>query len=296
MPVETENITERQSVKEHKADTASTVSCPVDCPHSKVAGALGMLEEGRKHRNTAALRVYSGQRTQSVKNEQIAEFLPMVHKIVHRVVTYLKPPLSFEDLVSAGTVGLVKAARDFDPSYSAEFKTYAYTKIRGAVLDELRGWSFVPANLNKQIRSALQMAQKITERTGTAPTDAQLAEKLGITVDKLYETLESARAQHFVSIDALGENMPALSDLLMTADTTTPAQQIERAELIDKLTEAIQQMPKRQQQIILLYYQQHLTMKQIAEVFEITEPRISQLHASALFNLSLKLRQWKDGR
>ena len=304
MPVETENITERQSVKEHKADTASTVSplgdalrrCPVDCPHSKAAGTLGMLEEGRKHRNTAALRVYSGQRTQSVKNEQIAEFLPMVHKIVHRVVTYLKPPLSFEDLVSAGTVGLVKAARDFDPSYSAEFKTYAYTKIRGAVLDELRGWSFVPANLNKQIRSALQTAQKITERTGTAPTDAQLAEKLGIAVDKLYEMLESARAQHFVSIDALGENAPALSDLLMTTDTTTPAQQIERAELIDKLTEAIQQMPKRQQQIILLYYQQHLTMKQIAEVFEITEPRISQLHASALFNLSLKLRQWKDGR
>jgi len=296
MPVETENITERQSVKKHKADTASTVSCPVDCPQSKAAGALGMLEDSRKHRNTAALRVYTGQRTQSVKNEQIAEFLPMVHKIAHRVVTYLKPPLSFEDLVSAGTVGLVKAARDFDPSYSAEFKTYAYTKIRGAVLDELRGWSFVPANLNKQIRSALQMAQKIAERTGTAPTDAQLAEKLGITVDKLYETLESARAQHFVSIDAPGESTPALSDLLMKADTTTPAQQIERAELIDKLTEAIQQLTKRQQQIILLYYQQHLTMKQIAEVFEITEPRISQLHASALFNLSLKLRQWKNGR
>jgi RNA polymerase sigma factor for flagellar operon FliA len=278
MPVETENITQRQAVGEHKADKSAVVS----------------LKDSRKHLNTAALRAYSGQRTQLITNEQIAELLPMVRKIVYRVITYLKPPLSFEDLVSAGTVGLVKAARVFDPSYNAEFKTYAYTKIKGAILDELRGWSFVPTNLNKQIRSAMHLAQNITEQTGSAPTDAELAEKLGITVDKLYQTLESARAQHFVSIDNLGENTPALGNLPATAKTTTPAQQAERAELIDKLTEAIKQLSKRQQQIVLLYYQQHLTMKQIAEVLEITEPRISQLHASAIFNLSVKLRQWKN--
>lgn len=279
MPVETENITELPSIAKPRADKSD----------------LGILKDSRRHRNAAALRAYSGQKTQSVKNEQIAEFLPMVRKIVYRVVTYLKPPLSFEDLVSAGTVGLVKAARDFDSSYNTEFKTYAYTKIRGAILDELRGWSFVPANLNKQIRSATQMAQEITEQTGTAPTDDELAEKLGVTVDKLYETLGSARARHFVSIDACEEDTPALGGLLTAANTSTPAQQLERAELIEKLTEAIQQLTKRQQQIILLYYQQHLTMKQIGEVFEISEPRISQLHASALFNLSVKLREWKDG-
>jgi RNA polymerase sigma factor for flagellar operon FliA len=279
MPVETENITELPSIEKPRADESD----------------LGILKDSRRHRNAAALRAYSGQKTQSVKNEQIAEFLPMVRKIVYRVVTYLKPPLSFEDLVSAGTVGLVKAARDFDSSYNTEFKTYAYTKIKGAILDELRGWSFVPANLNKQIRSAMQLARQITEQTGTAPTDDELAEKLGVTVDKLYETLESARARHFVSIDACEEDTPALGGLLMAADTSTPAQQLERAELIEKLTEAIQQLTKRQQQIVLLYYQQHLTMKQIAEVFEISEPRISQLHASALFNLSVKLREWKDG-
>ena len=279
MPVETKNITELPSIARPKADKSD----------------LGILKDSRRHRNAAALRAYSGQKTQSVKNEQIAEFLPMVRKIVYRVVTYLKPPLSFEDLVSAGTVGLVKAARDFDSSYNTEFKTYAYTKIRGAILDELRGWSFVPANLNKQIRSATQMARQITEQTGTAPTDDELAEKLGVTVDKLYETLGSARARHFVSIDACEEDTPALGGLLTAANTSTPEQQLERAELIEKLTEAIQQLTKRQQQIILLYYQQHLTMKQIAEVFEISEPRISQLHASALFNLSVKLREWKDG-
>lgn len=279
MPVETKDSTQLILIGKPEADKSD----------------VEIIKDGRRHRNAAALRAYAGQKTQAVENEQIAEFLPMVRRIVHRVVTYLKPPLSFEDLVSAGTVGLVKAARDFDSSYNTEFKTYAYTKIKGAVLDELRGWSFVPANLNKQIRSAMQLVREITDQTGNAPTDDELAEKLGVTVDKLYEAFESARARHFISIDAFEEDVPALGGLLMATDTTTPAQQLERTELIEKLTEAIQQLNKRQKQIILLYYQQHLTMKQIAEVFEISEPRVSQLHASALFNLSVKLREWKDG-
>jgi RNA polymerase sigma factor for flagellar operon FliA len=220
----------------------------------------------------------------------------MVHKIVRQVVTYLKPPLSFEDMVSAGAVGLVRAAHNFDPSHQADFKTYAYIRIKGAILDELRGWSFVPANLNKRIQDATKLSRKIAEETGTAPTDAELAEKLGITVDELCEMFENARAAHFVSLDAFEEDSPAIGNFLAAAQTTTPDEQVERAELIEKLAEAMQQLSEKQRQVVLLYYQQHLTMKQIAEVFEITESRVSQLHASALFNLSVKLRQWKDGR
>jgi RNA polymerase sigma factor for flagellar operon FliA len=257
-----------------------------------------IAEEPKKHLNSAAMRAYSGQKksAQIIEDEQIVQFLPMVHKIAQKVIKYLKPPLVFEDLVSAGTVGLVKAARDFDPSHHAEFKTYAYIRIKGAILDELRGWSFVPANLKKQVRKAMQLSQKITEQTGFAPSDAELAEKLGITINELYKMLENARAQHFISIDGYTETSPALGNFLTATNTTSPAQQIEKAELIDKLAKAIQTLPKKQQQIIVLYYQQHLTMKQIAEILEITESCVSQLHASAIFNLSVKLRQWKDGR
>ncbi|MHC4482366.1 MAG: sigma-70 family RNA polymerase sigma factor [Planctomycetota bacterium] len=253
-----------------------------------------LVEDNKKRLKTIALRAYSSHKKRPLDNEQIAQFLPMVRKIVQRVVTYLKPPLSFEDLVSAGTLGLIKAARNFDPSHQAEFETYAYIRIKGAILDELRGFSSLPSNLNKQIHNALRVSREITEQTGTAPTDAELAEKLGITVDKLYKTLENARAQHFISIDGSGEEHPPLGDLLPAPNTATPDKQLERAELIDKLTEAMQQLDNRQRQIILLYYQQHLTMKQIAQVFNITESRVSQLHAGALFNLSVKLRQWKD--
>jgi len=255
-----------------------------------------LVKDSPKRLKTVALRAYSRQKEPSLGDQRITGLLPMVHKIVQQVVTYLRPPLSFEDLVSAGTVGLVKAARDYDPLRQAEFKTYAYIRIKGAVLDELRGWSFVPANLNKRIQNALDLSRKIAEQTGSAPTDEELAQKLGITVDKLYRTFENARAQHFVSIDGFADNTPVLGDILASVNTTTPDKQIEKTELIDKLTEAIQQLPERKRQIVLLYYQQHLTMKQIAGLFNITEPRVSQLHASALFNLSVKLRQWKDGR
>ncbi len=266
--------------------------------NSRRAGAFPQpvgIEDSRAHLKAVAVRAYTGQKAQSLDEGQIVQLLPMVHKIAQRVVTYLKPPLSFKDLVSAGTVGLLKAARDFDPSRQAAFKTYAYIRIKGAILDELRGVSLLPVNLNKQIRNAAKLARKIAEQTGTVPTNAELAEKLGISVNELYKIFENARAQHFISLDGLGDESAALGASL-AANATTPVQQVEKNELIDRLTEAIQQLPERQRQIILLYYHQHLTMKQIAGIFKITEPRVSQLHASVLFNLSVKLRRWKDGR
>ncbi len=267
MVVETKKTFEDQSVKDNRKPPKASVKC-----------------------------TYAGQEEQPIEDEQITQFLPMVHKIVQRVVTYLKPPLSYEDLVAAGTVGLVKAAHDYDPSHEAGFKTYAYIRIRGAILDELRNWSFVSANVDKKIHQAMQFSLEITKQKGSLPTDEELAKKLHISVDKLYQTFESARAKRFVSIDNPHEGLLPLGPSLAAVKTPTPDQQLEQAELVDKLTEAIQQLNERQRQIIILYYQQQLTMKQIAEVFNITESRVSQLHATALFNLSVKLRQWKDGR
>jgi len=255
-----------------------------------------VLEDDSCHLKAAAVRAYSSQKKQLIENQLISDLLPMVPKIVQRVLTYLKPPLSFDDLVSAGTLGLVKAARDYDPSHQAEFKTYAYIRIRGAVLDELRGWSFVSANLTKQISKVKAAAQKIAEETGSTPTDEQLAQTLGITTEELYKTYENARAQAFLSIDVQNENTNVLKNLLASENTASPDHQIEQAELIMELAKAIEQLPKKQKQVIILYYQQNLTMKQVAEVFNVTESRVSQLHAGALFNLSVKLRHLKDGK
>jgi RNA polymerase sigma factor FliA len=247
------------------------------------------------HLKNVALRTYNGHRHSRISDEEVLELLPLVRKIARRAVSYLKPPLSFEDLVSAGTVGLLKAARDFDASHQAEFKTYAFIRIKGAVLDELRRASLLPSNVNRQIRTALELSRKIAEQTGSPPRDEDLAQQLGIPVEELYELFENARAARFVSLDALSEEQPALSELLPADPSDSPDSLLEKTELVEELTKAIRELDERRIQIIVLYYQQHLTMKQIAEVLEITESRVSQLHASALFTLSARLEQWRDG-
>jgi len=246
------------------------------------------------HLRAAAVRAYNGHKHRAINDEEIVQLLPMVRKIARRAVSYIKPPLSFEDLVSAGTVGLLKAARDFDSSHQVEFKTYAYIRIKGAVLDELRRASLLPSGVSRQIKTARELCRQITEQTGNSPSDDELAQKMGLSVEEVGGLFESARAQHFVSIDTIDQEQPALGNLLACADTPAPDSQLERGELIEQLTKAMQELDERRLQIIVLYYQQHLTMKQIAEVLEITESRVSQLHASALFSLSTRLEQWKD--
>jgi RNA polymerase sigma factor FliA len=271
-----------------------------ECAAARQAGgsparnaALGGPDDSG-HLRAAAVRAYNGHKHRRISDDEIVQLLPMVRKIARRAVSYIKPPLSFEDLVSAGTVGLLKAARDFDAAHQAEFKTYAYIRIKGAILDELRRSSLLPSGVTRQIRTARELCRKIADETGSAPSDGELAEKLGISVEEVSGIFESARAQQFVSIDTIDQEQPALGNLLACADTASPTSRLERSELVEQLSKAMQELDERRLQIIILYYQQHLTMKQIAEVLEITESRVSQLHASALFSLSTKLEQWKD--
>ncbi len=260
------------------------------------ATAVGQVPDNCGHLKAVALRAYSGHTHRRIGDEEILQLLPMVHRIARRTATYLRPPLSFEDLVSAGTVGLLKAARDFDASHQAELTTYAYVRIKGAILDELRRASLLPSAVNKRIRRALRLSREITQQRGTPPTDEEVAERLGIPVDELFTLFEGARAQHFASIDGAAQGQPALGHVLAAADTSAPDSRIQKAEMLDKLTEAMQGLDQRRLQIIVLYYHQHLTMKQIADLLEITESRVSQLHASALVSLSAKLEEYNDGR
>ncbi|MCD4831048.1 MAG: FliA/WhiG family RNA polymerase sigma factor [Anaerohalosphaeraceae bacterium] len=249
----------------------------------------------QEYLKVVARKTYDNQRQRPVSDEQITELLPMVHKIVQRTAVYLKPPLSKDDLVSAGTVGLLKAANDYDPANKASFKTYAYIRIKGAVIDELRSTSFVPSNINQQIRQAEKFSAEITEQKGCGPSDEELAEKMDISVKKLYRMFENARAKQFVSIDRAQDDSSGLGPYLPAENTPAPEERLSKIEAIEKLTDAISQLNQKQRHIIVLYYQQELTMKQIAEVLNVTESRISQLHASALFKLSVKLKEWKDG-
>ncbi len=251
--------------------------------------------ESHQHLQAAALRTYSDHKCAPVSEDQITDYLPLVNSIARKVANFLRPPLSFEDLVSAGTIGLLKAARDFDGSFGASFKTYAYIRIKGAVLDELRSVSMLPTQLNRQVKDLMALSQRITDETGVAPTEDELAQKLGLTRDQVYDLLDSARAQRFLSLQGGDEESPSLESGLCATGVESPEQEMERAELVDNMSAAIGELDEKRRQIVVLYYQQHLTMRQIADVMGVTESRISQLHASALFNLSANLREWRDG-
>ena len=252
--------------------------------------------QSRDHLKGTALKAYNQHTKKAAADKLVVDFLPLVHKIVHQIASYLHPPLTREDLVSAGTIGLIKAARDFDSTKEAEFKTYAYIRVRGAVLDELRSWSFTPSSIKKQFEQAQQLVRDYVETNGVEPTDEQLAKMLGITTDKMYRMFETARARHFLSIHGINEEAPALGKSLMCKSTEDPGSRIEKQELSVKLAEAIGQLPEKQKQIILLYYHKELTMKEAAMVLEVTESRVSQLHAAALFKLSTKLKLWDKSK
>ena len=243
-----------------------------------------------------AAKAYASGQKKHDPDKMVMEYLPMVGRIVDQVTTYIKPPLTKEDLVAAGSVGLVKAARDFDPTRNAEFKTYAYIRIKGAVIDELRSWSFAPANLSKQIQQAEEISRENIEKTGFVIDDEKLAGKMDISVDKLYKIFENARSRHFMSIHGLNDDEPALGDVLIAHKTDTPESAIEKRELASKLAECITNLSEKQRQVIILYYHQELTMKEASLVLEVTESRVRQLHASAIFSLSSQLKEYDDGR
>ena len=237
-----------------------------------------------------ATKIYTKQSRESLEEKLIVSHLPLVKHIAHRLVSHAGDAVDFEDMVSAGTVGLVKAAKSFDRSKEVSFKTYAYIRIKGAIIDELRSISFVPSGVYQQIKRIEAAYHELTSKNGTPPSDEALAKHLKLPVAKMYHYLEEARKQNFISMNKLGANDDDEGQQIVPVSSVeAPDQQLERKELLEKLTQAIISLPKRDREMIILYYQRNLTMKEVAMVLNVTESRVSQIHASALFKLSMKM-------
>ncbi len=254
-----------------------------------------LIEETDVLMRAAAVRAYKSQSSRPGCDD-IEKNLHIVHKIAHRVARYLKPPLAFEDLVSAGIVGLVRAAKDFDPSRHAEFTTYAHIRIKGAIIDEMRNWSFTPPDIHRRISSLAEISSAYMRRCGSMPDDEQLAEDMKISIDELYEIYQQARARAFLSLDRCDRNGDASLAGIIANEQCGPQLGIEQSELKKRLACAISELQQKERLIIILYYYRNMTMKQIAETLEITESRVSQLHARTLFNLSVKLKDYRNDK
>jgi RNA polymerase sigma factor for flagellar operon FliA len=221
------------------------------------------------------------------RDRLILEHLPQVRLIARRIHERLPESVNLEDLVSAGVLGLIAAIDNFDYSLGVKLKTYAEYKIRGSILDSLRGLDWAPRQQrkkSKQIESAIEVLEQRLQR---APTEEEIAAELKLSIDEYHEWLVDVRAVNLGSLEmAPGpENSGDMLRFIADDDSQWPSSLLERAELERLLKQAIQRMPAIEKTVLSLYYQEELTLREIAQVVKLHESRISQIKSQAILRL-----------
>jgi RNA polymerase sigma factor for flagellar operon FliA len=207
--------------------------------------------------------------------------------------------VEFDDLVSYGSFGLLDAIEKFDPNRDIKFKTYAMTRIRGAIFDELRSIDWIPRSIRQKARQIEEVISVLENRLGHTVEDEDIAREMGISTDELQTLLTQISGTSIVSLNDvwfMGDDNDQVSfiDTIESPENLNPDNLIEREEIKSVIVEAIKQLPDKEKKVIVLYYYEDLTLKEIGEVLEVTESRISQLHTKAIMRLRGKLIRMKN--
>ena len=235
--------------------------------------------------------------TADEREQLILEHLPQVRLIARRIHDRLPESVSLDDLVSTGIVGLISAIDRFDSSHNVKLKTYAEYKIRGAILDSLRGLDWAPRQQrkrSKQIEAAISRAEQLLHRS---PTEEEIAQQLGLTLDAYHEWLVDVRGLNLGSLESAAPeddntNSRDLLKYISGDEENWPSRLLERSELQKLLAEAIGKMPDIEKTVLSLYYHEELTLREIAKIVSLHESRISQLKSQAI----LRLRTYMEKR
>ncbi|MBN2144668.1 MAG: FliA/WhiG family RNA polymerase sigma factor [Candidatus Aureabacteria bacterium] len=241
-----------------------------------------------------AWQTYIKTRNMKIKNDLILHYLPVVRHNASRLALALPSHVNINDLISSGVVGLISSIEKFDPNAGFQFKSFASHRIQGAMLDELRNLDWIPRTIrskSKKVQAAYNEAQ---QKHGRMPTDVEVAEYLGVSMEQFNELLEATKIISLFSFDArinpsLMEDSPLLSELIKDPRIASPSQEISREELKQLLIQAINELPKQEKTVLILYYYEELTLKEIGEVLGVTESRICQIHAKAIFKLKARV-------
>ena len=224
----------------------------------------------------------------------ILEHLPQVRLIARRIQERLPENISLDDLISTGVIGLISAIDNFDPKHNVKLKTYAEYKIRGAILDSLRGLDWAPRQKRKkakQIEAAISAAEQRLKR---APIEEEIAAQLNLTVEEYRGWLVEIRGLNFGNVEYVsGETGRDLLQFVADRDEQLPSKLLERAELEKLLADAIERMPTIERTVLSLYYHEDLTLREIAQIVDLHESRISQLKSQAILRIRTQLeKRW----
>lgn len=229
----------------------------------------------------------------------ILEHLPQVRLIARRIHERLPASVSLDDLISTGIVGLISAIDNFNPAHNVKLKTYAEYKIRGAILDSLRGLDWAPRQKRRRAKQIEAAMDELERRLQCAPSEEEIAAELNLSIEEYREWLVEVRAVNVGSLEYSPSddgNRDMLSFVAGSEDSW-PSRIVERAELERLLAEAISRMPQVERNVLSLYYYEELTLREIAGMMDLHESRISQLKTQAILRLRSWIRSnWPTGR
>jgi RNA polymerase sigma factor for flagellar operon FliA len=231
---------------------------------------------------------------QGIRDRLILTYAPLVKYVAGRLGSGLPAHVDENDLVSYGLLGLIGAIERYDPDRDIKFETYAIARIKGAIIDELRALDWVPRSVRSRAREIERAIAELEAKLGTAPTDEQIADKIGVTVKELEDSLTDISRSSIAALDELWSvssdgDQVSLMDTIEDTSGPRPAEALDETETREALAEAIARLPEREKLVVTLYYYEELTLREIGEVLGVTESRVSQLHTKAILRLKARL-------
>ena len=233
---------------------------------------------------------YARLRTSELREKLILEYAPLVKVVAGRLSMYLGYNVEYEDLVSYGVFGLIDAIDKFDTGKEVKVETYASLRIRGAIRDQIRKMDWIPRTIRQRQRQIDTAMKDIEQKNGRPATDAEIAAYIGISENELSDWQNQAKADNMVSLNEYVEQGNDISsDKGLGGGFDTPERVIEKSELKEMLAQALELLTEKEKKVILLYYYEDLTLKEISRILEVSESRISQLHTKALQKMKTKM-------
>ena len=229
---------------------------------------------------------------QGSANELVRSHAALVKRIAWHLKGRLPASVELGDLIQAGMIGLLEAAKNYAPGRAANFETFAGIRIRGAMLDELRKTDWTPRSVYRRLRDAMEAMRQIEAETGREAGEAEVAQRMGISASEYSQIMADASRSRVLSLDESDdEDGPGFE--VSDEQAGTPASRHEEEDRRVALAEAIEGLPEREKLLMSLYYDEELNLKEIGAVLGVTESRVCQLHGQALTRLRARLRDWR---
>lgn len=226
---------------------------------------------------------------ESALNDTVIKHVPLVKRIAYHLMSRLPPSVQADDLIQAGMIGLLEAARNYDPNQGASFETYAVIRVRGAMLDEIRKADWAPRSVHRKARKLAAVIREIENRTGRDARDHEVAEELEITLNEYHKMLQDVSGYRVLSYDDMTSEGDGISDHLPRSQ-----ENIQRADFKGSLAKAIAGLPERESMVITLYYDEKLGLHDIGSVLGIRESRVSKILSQALIRLQARMHSWRE--